>query len=82
MMTWTEKNNSLHATLKFKDFVTAWTFMTEVAMTAEKLNHHPIWTNIYNTVDITLNTHDAGNIITEKDHTLADKISRIYIKYK
>lgn len=81
-MIWTEKNNSLQTTIKFNDFITAWAFMTEVAMTAEKMNHHPTWTNTYNTVDFILCTHDAENTITEKDKILAEKIMDIYIKYK
>ncbi len=80
-MSWIEKNNSLQISLKFKDFITTWAFMTEVAITAEKMNHHPSWSNTYNTVDITLSTHDAGNIITEKDNKLAEKITMIYEKY-
>ena len=49
---------------------------------AEKLNHHPRWTNIWNTIDIELNTHSAGNIVTELDHKLAKKIESIFSKYK
>jgi 4a-hydroxytetrahydrobiopterin dehydratase len=48
--------------------------MTKVALVAEKMNHHPTWTNTWNTVHIKLSTHDAGNIVTEKDHTLAKAI--------
>lgn len=51
--------------------------MTRVAIEAEKMNHHPRWTNVYNTVEIWLNTHDAGNIVTEKDHKLSELIDRI-----
>ena len=51
--------------------------MTEVAIEAEKLNHHPNWSNVYNSVIITLSTHDAGNIITNKDRELAQAIDRL-----
>ena len=51
--------------------------MTRVALEAEKMDHHPTWTNVYNRVEIWLNTHDAGNTITDRDHRLARKIDRI-----
>ena len=75
---WTEKNNQLHQSFKFKDFVRAFAFMTRVAFVAEKMNHHPDWTNVWNTVNIALCTHDAGDIVTEKDHKLAEAIDKIY----
>lgn len=56
---WTESNNALHATFRFTDFAEAFAFMTEVAFHAEKMNHHPNWSNVWNTVQISLNTHDA-----------------------
>jgi 4a-hydroxytetrahydrobiopterin dehydratase len=71
---WQEENNQLYKRFSFKDFVEAFSFMTKVAIIAEKMNHHPRWTNVYNTVDIWLNTHDAGNIVTEKDKVLAAQI--------
>lgn len=77
-----EKDHCLHATFTFEDFVTAFAFMTEVAFWAEKQNHHPNWSNVYNTVSIELTTHDAGNIITNKDHQLAEKIVYLYQKYQ
>lgn len=76
-MEWKEKNNGLTQTFKFKNFVEAWAFMTKVAMVAEKMNHHPEWSNVYNTVNITLTTHDKGNTITEKDRELAKKIDEL-----
>ena len=79
---WTETNNSLNATLKFKNFAEAFAFMTEVAFYAEKQNHHPNWSNVWNTVEIKLNTHDAGDIVTEKDHKLAAAITEIFKKYE
>jgi 4a-hydroxytetrahydrobiopterin dehydratase len=77
-----EENNRLKANFKFEDFITAFSFMTEVAFWAEKQAHHPNWTNVYNTVEIELTTHDAGNIVTQKDHTLAKKITQLYAKYQ
>ena len=63
---------------KFKDFIEAWAFMSQVALVAEKMNHHPEWTNVYNRVTITLRTHDEGNVLTDKDITLATKIDLLY----
>ena len=79
---WIEKNNTLTRTFRFKDFVEAFGFMTEVAFHAERLGHHPNWSNVWNTVDFQLNTHDAGNIVTEKDHALAAAIDAVFEKYK
>ena len=76
-MSWKEENNTLNQSFKFKDFIEAWSFMTKVAMVAEKMNHHPEWSNVYNTVNITLTTHDKGNTITDKDRELAKKIDEI-----
>jgi 4a-hydroxytetrahydrobiopterin dehydratase len=78
---WKEENNKLQATFKFKNFIEAFGFMTEVAFYAEKQGHHPIWSNVYNTVEIHLTTHDAGNTVTEKDHKLAKVISTVFEKY-
>jgi len=75
---WKEKNDALHKTFSFDDFRHAWSFMTEVAFTVEDHNHHPNWSNVYNTVEISLTTHDAGNKVTEKDRKLADAIDKIY----
>lgn len=74
---WKEENNQLTQTFKFKNFVEAFGFMSKVALVAEKMNHHPNWSNVYNTVTISLNTHDAGNTITEKDRKLAAEIDKI-----
>jgi 4a-hydroxytetrahydrobiopterin dehydratase len=75
---WNEENNQLTATFEFNDFVEAFGFMTKVALVAEKMNHHPEWTNIYNSVVIKLSTHDAGNVVTNLDRELAAKIGKIY----
>ncbi|MBT29529.1 MAG: pterin-4-alpha-carbinolamine dehydratase [Thalassobius sp.] len=76
---WQVKNNYLVKTFEFRDFVEAFSFMTKVALLAEKQNHHPYWTNVYNKVEIFLNTHDAGDIVTEKDHKLADSIDALFV---
>ena len=78
---WIEKDNALVANIKFKDFVQAFGFMTKVAIQAEKINHHPEWSNVWNTVNIRLTTHDAGNKITEKDRKLAQIIEELYEPY-
>ena len=74
---WKEENNQLQKQFKFKDFSEAFSFMTRVAFLAEKMNHHPDWSNVYNTVSIRLNTHDAGGVITEKDRKLASAIDSL-----
>ena len=75
---WEEKNNRLTRTFVFKDFTSAFAFMTRVAFIAEKMNHHPEWTNVWNKVSFSLSTHDAGDIVTEKDHKLAAAIDTVY----
>ena len=75
---WQETSNQLKRSFKFKNFIDAFAFMIKVAFAAEKLNHHPNWSNVYNQVDIVLTTHDAGNTVTEKDWQLAKKIDDIY----
>ena len=75
---WKEENDMLHAEFKFRDFKQAWAFMTEVAFHAEEQNHHPNWSNVYNTVSISLTTHDAGNVVTDKDQKLSKTISEIF----
>ncbi len=74
---WEEKNNTLFKKFKFRNFSEAFAFMTRVALEAEKMDHHPRWTNVYNEVEIWLNTHDAGDIVTDKDRKLAKKIDDI-----
>lgn len=71
---WTEADNTLYQKFQFRDFSEAFAFMTRVAMLAEQHQHHPRWSNVWNTVEIWLNTHDAGNVVTEKDHALAKAI--------
>ena len=74
---WKEENNRLVRTFKFKDFKEAFGFMTKVALVAEKMDHHPNWSNVYNSVTIELTTHDAGNKVTEKDRKLANEIDQL-----
>jgi 4a-hydroxytetrahydrobiopterin dehydratase len=74
---WQEQNNSLHKKFEFKNFSEAFAFMTRVALAAEKMDHHPYWVNVYNKVEITLNTHSAGDIVTDKDRKLAKLIDKI-----
>jgi 4a-hydroxytetrahydrobiopterin dehydratase len=75
---WVEKNNALVKEFTFKNFVEAFAFMTKVAFAAEKQQHHPEWANVYNKVTITLRTHDAGNVVTDKDKHLAQTIDALY----
>ncbi len=74
---WKAENNKLKKSFKFKDFTEAFGFMTKVALQAEKINHHPTWTNTWNTVSFELSTHDAGDIITKLDEELAEAIDKL-----
>ncbi len=74
---WREEDNRLKRSFHFKDFSEAFAFMVRVAMAAEKMDHHPNWSNVYNRVEIELCTHDAGNIVTEKDRALAARIDQL-----
>jgi len=76
-MNWEEKNNSLYRKIEFKDFSEAFAFMTRVALIAEKMNHHPKWTNVWNTVELWLSTHEAGDVVTDKDRKLAERIDTL-----
>lgn len=74
---WKEENNKLVKTFTFKNFVEAFGFMSKVALVAEKMDHHPNWSNVYNKVSFELCTHDAGNTVTEKDQKLAAAIDAL-----
>jgi 4a-hydroxytetrahydrobiopterin dehydratase len=74
---WQETDNKLYRKFEFRNFSEAFAFMTRVAMEAEKMDHHPLWTNVYNKVEIWLSTHDEGDVVTGKDRTLAQKIDAI-----
>ncbi|MFV8819383.1 4a-hydroxytetrahydrobiopterin dehydratase [Haliea sp. E17] len=73
---WELKDAKLHRTFEFKDFVSAFGFMTQVALLAERANHHPEWSNVYNCVTIDLTTHEAHGITT-RDFALATAIDRL-----
>lgn len=75
---WQEQNNRLTRTFIFKNFSEAFSFMTRVAMLAEQHEHHPNWSNVWNTVKIELTTHDANNTITQKDRDLASAIDKLF----
>ena len=74
---WTHEDNMLRKDWRFTDFSEAFAFMTRVALLAEQADHHPNWSNVYNTVHIALTSHDAGNVVTEKDTLLARRINQI-----
>ena len=74
---WKEENNKLYRKFQFKNFSEAFAFMTRVAIEAERMDHHPLWTNVWNTVEIWLSTHDAGDVVTDKDRVLATKIDSV-----
>jgi len=74
---WVEKDNKLYQKFSFKNFSEAFAFMTRVALEAEKMDHHPLWTNVYNSVEIWLSTHSAGDVVTDKDKELAKKIDKL-----
>ena len=78
---WQHENNRLRRSFQFQDFKEAFAFMTQVALAAEQMNHHPRWTNVYNQVDIELYTFDAGNTVTVRDHRLAAAIDAIAERY-
>ena len=71
------KAEALIKDFKFKDFIDAWSFMNKVALLAEKMDHHPDWSNSYNKVSISLSTHSAGDKITAKDRNLAEEIDAL-----
>ena len=77
---WKKENNKLYKKFEFKDFSEAFSFMTRVALAAEKMDHHPLWTNVYNKVEIWLNTHDAGDVVTDKDRKLSKLIDKFLQK--
>lgn len=74
---WIEKDNALMAAFEFADFTQAFGFMAQVALLAEKADHHPEWTNVYNKVVIKLTTHSEGSTVTDKDRDLAAKITAL-----
>lgn len=77
---WQEKNNSLQRKFSFKDFKEALNFINEVGALAEAHNHHPTIANTYNSVELSLSTHEAGDKVTEKDHNLAQAVDDLMDK--
>lgn len=73
---WTFSENALHTSFEFDNFKEAFTLMTRIAFEAEAQEHHPDWSNVYNQLEISLSTHDAGGV-TEKDFKLAKAIEGI-----
>lgn len=76
---WKETDNTLVKQFEFENFIEAFSFMTKVALIAEKMNHHPEWKNVYNKVEIKLTSHDKGNIVTERDKKLANAIDELLL---
>lgn len=76
---WQESNHSISKTFEFNSFEEAINFMVRASQEISQLNHHPEWTNIYNKVMVKLSTHDAGNIVTEKDWELARVLDVIFV---
>lgn len=76
---WQEIDRKLYKVLIFRDFHEAFAFMVRVAFVAEKNNHHPKWSNEYNKVELWLSTHDAGDIVTDKDRQLAKQIDDLLV---
>ena len=74
---WSLVDGRLHRTFRFPDFARAFAFMTAAALAAEKLDHHPEWTNVYNRVSVDLTTHSAGPAVTALDVGLARRMSEL-----
>ena len=77
---WTEQSNKLYRSFTFKDFKEAFNFISNVADLANEHNHHPTWSNTYKKVEIWLSTHDAGDIVTDKDRQLAAAIDEMLLQ--
>ena len=77
---WEERNSRLEKTFIFKDFNEAFGFMARAALLIEKVDHHPDWSNSYNKVHVTLCTHSAGSVVTEKDRNLARQLDDLLVK--
>jgi 4a-hydroxytetrahydrobiopterin dehydratase len=79
MQTWELLDNQLKKTFKFKSFEAAMDFMQRASVVIGELDHHPEWTNVYNRVYVSLCTHDAGNVVTQKDYALADALDAVFL---
>jgi len=78
---WTGGDDFITKVFRFEDFAQAFGFMTQIAIIADKMDHHPEWFNVYNRVDVTLTTHDAGGV-TEKDVALAKAMEKAAVHQK
>ena len=79
---WTEQANQLCRSFQFADFRTAFAFLTAVAAEAERLDHHPWFSNEYGAVEFRLSTHDAGHVVTRRDHQLAAAIDAVAKQFR
>jgi len=77
MQSWVLSDNKLAKTFEFETFEEAIDFMVRASIVISELDHHPEWTNVYNRVMVSLCTHDAGNVVTQKDHDLASALDRV-----
>jgi 4a-hydroxytetrahydrobiopterin dehydratase len=80
MQSWVLSDNKLTKTFEFKTFEEAIDFMVRASIVISELDHHPEWTNVYNRVMVSLCTHDAGNVVTQKDHDLASALDRVLLQ--
>lgn len=78
MQNWEDQNNKLTKTFEFQSFEEAIEFMVRASEVISQMDHHPEWTNVYNRVMVSLCTHDAGNVITQKDHDLAAALDAVF----
>ena len=78
MTTWNTTNQSLEKTFEFSTFEEAMQFMQDATPFISKTDHHPIWSNTYNQVQVTITTHDSGNQVTKKDHALANYLDELF----
>ncbi|MFN0204972.1 MAG: 4a-hydroxytetrahydrobiopterin dehydratase [Planctomycetota bacterium] len=78
---WTICDNKLHREYQFPDFISAFSWMTAVALVCEKMNHHPNWHHVYNRVEVDLTTHDAGGL-TDLDFALAHEMESRFSSYQ
>lgn len=79
---WLESDNKLTKTFTFDNFLDATRWMFDVSESIEDMNHHPVWTNVYNRVEVELSTHDSGNIVTEKDFALAKLLDQAFENFR
>jgi len=80
MSHWNTENNSLVKSFQFTSFEAAMRFMQEAVPFITATDHHPTWSNTYNQIHVSLSTHDAGNIVTEKDWALAEYLDTLFLK--